>query len=124
MTIAATRVAALARVHHRLHLLDHQDTVEFRRYLQHLCEDLSAPAVPGVGDCAIVVEGANAEIPTVFAIPLGFIVNELVTNSAKYAKGHITVRFETTAPVIRSRCWTTGRDCRRALTPAHSKGLG
>ena len=49
------------------------------------------------GDCAIVVEGANAEIPTVSAIPLGFIVNELITNSAKYAKGNIIVRFETTS---------------------------
>ena len=27
---------------------------------------------------AIVVEGAKAEIPTTMAIPLGFIVNELI----------------------------------------------
>ena len=41
LTIAARRVAALGRVHRRLHLLDHQDHVEFKEYLQHLCEDLS-----------------------------------------------------------------------------------
>ena len=33
LTVAARRVAALGRVHHRLHLLDHQDHVEFRDYL-------------------------------------------------------------------------------------------
>ena len=41
LTIAAARVAALGRVHRRLHLLDHQDRVELKRYLEHLCEDLS-----------------------------------------------------------------------------------
>ena len=35
LTIAARRVAALGRVHRRLHLLDHQDHVEFKEYLQH-----------------------------------------------------------------------------------------
>ena len=98
LTIAAARVAALGRVHRRLHLLDHQEHVEFKRYLEHLCEDLSRLLCEESGDCAILVEGANTEIPTAFAIPLGFIVNELITNSAKYAKGNITVRFETTAP--------------------------
>ena len=114
LAMAAGRVAALGRVHRTLHLLDHQEHVEFKRYLEHLCEDLSRLLCEELGDCAVLVEGTNAEIPTVFAIPLGFIVNELITNSAKYAKGNITVRFETTAPaVIRFRCWMAGRDCRR-----------
>jgi two-component sensor histidine kinase len=97
LTIAASRVAALGRVHRRLHFLDHQDHVEFKRYLEHLCEDLSRLLCEQSGDCAILVEGTNDEIPTAFAIPLGFIVNELITNSAKYAKGNIIVRFETIA---------------------------
>ena len=41
LAIAAGRVAAVGRVHRRLHLLDHQDQVEFKRYLEDLCEDLS-----------------------------------------------------------------------------------
>jgi two-component sensor histidine kinase len=43
---------------------------------------------------AIVVEGEDIEIPTLLGIPLGFIVNELVTNSIKYGRGKITVRLE------------------------------
>ena len=41
LTVAAGRVASFARVHRRLHLLDHQASVEFKQYLQRLCEDLS-----------------------------------------------------------------------------------
>ena len=125
LAIAAGRVAALGRVHRTLHLLDHQDRVEFKRYLEHLCEDLSRLLCEESGDCAIVLEGPSAEIPTAFAIPLGFIVNELITNSAKYAKGNITVRFETGAP---GRHSLSVLDCGPGV-PAHfdpddSKGLG
>ena len=42
----------------------------------------------------IVVEGIEIKLPTVTGIPLGFIVNELITNAAKYGKGRITVRLE------------------------------
>src|SRR4029077_15479363 len=37
LTAAAGRVASFARVHQRLHGLDHQASVEFKRYLQQLC---------------------------------------------------------------------------------------
>ena len=59
LTIAARRVAALGRVHRRLHLLDHQDNVEFKEYLQHLCEDLSGLLFQEGSGYAIVVEGAD-----------------------------------------------------------------
>jgi two-component sensor histidine kinase len=42
----------------------------------------------------LAVEGIALEVPTAIGIPLGYIVSELVTNSAKYAKGKITVRLD------------------------------
>ena len=36
------------------------------------------------------------------AVPLGFIVNELITNAVKYAKSDVTVRIENTAPACYS----------------------
>jgi two-component sensor histidine kinase len=125
LKIAASRVAALGRVHRRLHLLDHQDHVAFKSYLEHLCEDLSRLLCGESGDCAILVEGANDEIPTAFAIPLGFVVNELITNSAKYARGNITVRFETTAPGCHSlSVLDDGPGLPADFDPAGTKGLG
>lgn len=38
-----------------------------------------------------VIEGTELQIPTAIAIPLGFIVFELITNSIRYAKGRIVV---------------------------------
>jgi two-component sensor histidine kinase len=125
LTIAARRVSALGRVHRRLHLLDHQDHVEFKEYLQHLCEDLSSLLVQESSGYAILVEGAQVEIPTTMAIPLGFIVNELITNSAKYAAGHVTVRIDATSPTDRSlSVLDDGPGLPAGFKPADSKGLG
>ena len=99
--------------------------MEFKQYLQQLCEDLSGLLFEGETDRTITVEAAKIDIPTVFAIPLAFIVNELITNSAKYARSNITVRLRQRRPsVIRYRYRMTGRDCRRGFDPAQGKGLG
>jgi chemotaxis protein methyltransferase CheR len=124
LTTAASRVAALGRVHHRLHLLDHLDRVEFKQYLTHLCEDLSRLLCEDTADCAIMVEGAGAEIPTATAIPLGFIVNELITNAVKYAKGNITVRFETSPAGHALSVGDEGPGLPAGFAPMRSKGLG
>jgi two-component sensor histidine kinase len=125
LMIAARRVAALGRVHRRLHLLDHQDSVEFREYLQHLCEDLSGLLIREGSGNAIVVEGAAVEIPTALAIPLGFIVSELITNSAKYAEGHLTVLIETMSARRHAlSVLDVGPGLPDGFIPADSKGLG
>ena len=125
LMIAARRVGSLARVHRRLHLLDHQDRVEFRAYLQNLCEDLSGLLFPEGSGYAIGVEGANVEIPTTLAIPLGFIVNELVTNSAKYAEGHVTVRIGAASPTDRYlSVIDDGPGLPAGFDPTKGKGLG
>jgi two-component sensor histidine kinase len=97
LTVAVNRVVAFGHVHRQLHLLDDRKTVEFTQYVQRLCKDLSSLLFRDPISHAIVVEGDACELPTALGIPLGFIVNELVTNSAKYAKGHIIVRIGTSA---------------------------
>ncbi|WP_084244223.1 sensor histidine kinase [Rhodoplanes sp. Z2-YC6860] len=125
LMIAARRVASLARVHRRLHLLDHQERVEFKVYLQNLCEDLSALLSQDGSGYAIVVEGADVEIPTTRAIPLGFIVNELVTNAAKYAEGHVTVRIEAASQADRRlSVIDDGPGLPAGFNPEHGNGLG
>jgi two-component sensor histidine kinase len=95
------------------------------RYLQQLCEDLSGLLLEGETDCTIIIEAAEIDIPTGFAIPLAFIVNELITNSAKYAKSNITVRLETT-PIIGHSLSVSddGPGLPEGFDPARSKGLG
>ena len=125
LTVAANRVASFGRVHHRLHLLDHQESVEFKEYLSGLCEDLSDLLFQGEAASPIVVEGAKIDIPTKFAIPLGFVVNEMITNAAKYAEGNIIVRLETDPTLGHALSVSDdGPGLPAEFDPARSKGLG
>lgn len=98
LTVAVNRIIAFGHVHRRLHLLDRQKTVEFKQYLEHLCEDLCSLLSCEMSADAIVVEGPSCTIPTTLGSPLGFIVSELITNSRKYGRGRIVVRLETPSP--------------------------
>jgi two-component system, sensor histidine kinase PdtaS len=125
LLIAARRVGALGRVHRRLHLLDHQKHVAFKRYLEDLCEDLAGLLLQTRTDCSIIVKAAEDQLPTALGIPLGFIANELITNSAKYACGNITVRFDTTSPGAHALSVSDdGPGLPTGFDPARSKGLG
>jgi two-component system, sensor histidine kinase PdtaS len=124
LTIAARRVAAFGRVHRWLHVLDHQRSVEFKPYLQNLCDELSDLLFPQGAGRAVVVAGTNVKLPTALGVPLGFIVSELITNSAKYAKGSITVRIERSAAAHLLSVSDGGPGLPPGFSPASSKGLG
>ncbi len=124
LSMAGSRVAALGRVHRRLHVLDHLETVEFKQYITRLCEDLSGMLFNDQPKHAIVVEGKDIEVPTLLGIPLGFIVNELVTNSAKYAKGTVTVRLESEPEGYSLSVLDEGPGLPQSFAPSGHKGLG
>jgi len=91
LTMAANRVATLARIHRHLHTLDDVKSVEFKLYLEKLCSDLFDMVSNETPERSISVEGTELNIPSVTAIPLGFIASELITNAIKYADGNVTV---------------------------------
>jgi two-component sensor histidine kinase len=125
LRIAAKRVAAFGRVHRRLHLLDHREIVELKQYVQRLCADLSELLFDGNIPHSLAVEGGEIEIPTRLGIPLGFIVNELITNAAKHATGEITVRVETTPEL--GHCLSVSNDgpaLPDGFDPGGGRGLG
>jgi two-component sensor histidine kinase len=124
LTIAANRVATLGRIHRHLHTLDNTETVEFRQYLETLCHDLADVASSGRSERSLVVEGTELQIPTVTAIPLGFIASELITNSIKYAKGRIAVRLQGTPKGCALSISDDGPGLPQGFNPAATKGLG
>lgn len=125
LTIAARRIAAFGRAHRWLHFLDHQERVELKQYLQHLCEDLSALLFPDRAAHAIAVEGDEFEMATGLGIPLGFIVNELITNAAKHTEGTIIVRLRTISPTgLSLSVLDDGPGLPVGFDPAGNKGLG
>ena len=126
LVVAANRVATIGRVHWRLHSFDGVQTVAFKQYLEDLCRDFSAMlSSEERPERVIVVEGTEIKLPTVTGIPLGFIVNELITNAAKYGKGRITVRLEPNPE--KGYALSVSNDgpvLPEGFDPAASKGLG
>lgn len=122
---AADRIEAFARVHRRLHLVDHEGKVEIKQHLQDLCTDLAGLLFVDQTKQTIVIESSTCELPTKLAVPISLIVNELITNSVKHAKSNITVRFESITPVSHSiSVADEGPGLPGGFDPANSKGLG
>ncbi len=88
----------IARIHEHLYRgAEPISTIEFGSYLRDLCRDLEASVV-GERDIVVSVDADAAELATDRVVSLALIVNELVTNAAKYAfvdrpGGQIRVTF-------------------------------
>jgi len=95
LAVAADRVIAVGSLHRHLHCVDGVERVAFKKYLEDLCRAwramLSSDDLPRQ---VIVIEGIELELSAVASISLGFVVNELITNAAKYGQGAITLRLE------------------------------
>lgn len=78
------RAQAVALAHDLLSGTEQAGTVQFADYLQSLCGNLD----PGRSGLTIEVDAAPIKIPIDRAVPAGLVVNELVTNSIKYAFGN------------------------------------
>ena len=125
LKIAADRVATVGNVHRRLHALDHVGSVELKQYLEDLCRDMNGIVLVKGKEKTLVVEGISLKIPTSTAIPLDFIVSELMTNSAKYAKGKITVCLGiNSSKGYALSVSDDGPGLPRGFDPKKSKGLG
>ena len=79
---AGGRIAAVARAHQRLYRGDDIDALDLGAYLRQVCSDIAA----SVPNCGIDVSAeAGVVIRTDRAVPAVLLVNELITNAAKYA---------------------------------------
>jgi two-component sensor histidine kinase len=85
---AAGRLRILARVHERLRLVPNTPRVDAAvnaaDFLGALCDDLR-PTLTALRGAALEVEAEAVPMAMAQAIPLGLIVNELVTNAVRHA---------------------------------------
>ncbi|HEV2044887.1 MAG TPA: histidine kinase dimerization/phosphoacceptor domain -containing protein, partial [Sphingomicrobium sp.] len=84
---AATRVAAVARVHRHFASSD-SDQVSALAFLRRLCADLS-----DICDTPIHVTGDEGDVPTTLILPIGLIANEFITNAVKHGGGRIGLTY-------------------------------
>jgi two-component sensor histidine kinase len=105
---AAARVAAIAAVHQQLHQSDDVGTVALDRYLVDLCQEIMAASSSSDQAWTIAVDADPLVIRTDLAVPLGLIVNELVTNAIQHSRpssrsGRVQIALKT-APDSFSIC--------------------
>ena len=91
---AGNRVLAVARVHRTFTInngsgISSTDRVPILAHLRTLCEELSS----SVGSEIRLESKDEIEVPKLQVLPIGLIVNELVTNAHKHAGHPITITF-------------------------------
>jgi two-component sensor histidine kinase len=125
LAVAANRVSMIARIHHRLHSYDGVQAIEFRKFLEEFARDFSAMLSSDERREQVLVEGIEINLPAATAIPLGFVVSELIANAAKYGNGRIAIRLQPDpAYGYALSVSNNGPALPEGFDPGASKGLG
>jgi len=75
----------MSLIHQNLYQSEHINDVDIEKYLKELVHYLSDIFYGGNKNIEVVVDARNIKFDIDTAIPLGLIVNELVSNAYKYA---------------------------------------
>ena len=99
-----TRVQAMALIHQKLYQNEDIGSVSFREYAQQLSTNL-ANLYASKGEVKVNIEGSDATLDIDTAIPVGLILNELISNAFKYAfketgQGELNVKLKENEPGI------------------------
>ena len=110
------RVISMALIHEELYKGDKIDTLEFGSYLRKLTADLFGSYNIGNKDISFKLNLEQVDLDMDTAIPLGIIVNELVSNSFKHAfpagKGEIQINLlRTKNSASKSDIPVSDKDC-------------
>jgi two-component system, sensor histidine kinase PdtaS len=125
LAVAADRVAMIARIHHRLHSYGGAQVIEFRKFLEDFGRDFSAMLSSDQRPEQVLVEGIELDLPAATAVPLGFIVSELIANAAKYGGGRITISLQPDPKFgYALSVSNNGPALPEGFDPGASKGLG
>jgi PAS domain S-box-containing protein len=79
------RIDSMALIHEKLYQSEDLDRVDFPEYIQELASNLYYSYEAGSKDIALTINVDNVQLGIDTAIPCGLIINELVSNSLKYA---------------------------------------
>jgi two-component sensor histidine kinase len=80
-----TRVKAMALIHQKLYQNDDLSVIEMQGYIESLINSIQSVFRKGGHQINISIEAEGVELDIDRAIPIGLILNELVSNSFKYA---------------------------------------
>ncbi len=105
------RVRSMALIHQQLYGTESLERIELGTYASQLLESLRGALSPRA---RVEVRAAPVEVSVETAVPLGLILNELLTNAFKYG-------VQSTAATLPERRRHTGPDC-DVLLEIHAEG--
>ncbi|WP_436517110.1 tetratricopeptide repeat-containing sensor histidine kinase [Ekhidna sp. To15] len=97
-----SRVKAMSLIHQKLYQTDDLSEISFEEYAQQLIDQLSALYKRDGLELEKTIDAKDIRLDIDTAIPLGLILNELISNSFKYAfnemkKGELQISLERTS---------------------------
>jgi two-component sensor histidine kinase len=95
------RVYAMAAIHESVHQSEKLSEIDFKAYLNKLSQMLSQTYSVDLGKVAFQIDTPELSLAIDNANPLGLVLNELITNSLKYAfpddrNGKISIKVDIT----------------------------
>jgi len=123
---ACTRVMTIAQLHDRLWRADEVQAVNLVAFMDEVCNQIRASAIPGH---TLRWDVTPVMLATDQAVPLALIVNELVTNAFKYAyngrEGTVHLTILLSGPKrLRLTVWDNGNGLPKGTETPNSKSLG
>jgi two-component sensor histidine kinase len=90
--VAARRLSSVARAHEHIYTSTEVQTVNVRRYLERLADDLQ-DLLPEGEASKVVVTSPDLELSSARIVAIGLVVNELVTNAVKHGANQVAIDF-------------------------------
>ncbi|MFK7924051.1 MAG: sensor histidine kinase [Bacteroidia bacterium] len=108
------RVQSMALIHQKLYQRDNLAAIEMKDYLSNLGQSLISTFAAEPGNIDFQVDMQSLELDVDTAVPIGLIVNELLTNSLKYAfregeKGIMGISLQKSGPKLHLSVWDNGQ---------------
>jgi PAS domain S-box-containing protein len=122
------RIRAMALVHESMYRSDGFAGVQFKEYLQNLCEMLIHAYTDNLGKITLHITGEAGYLKLNLALPLGLIFNELLTNSIIHAfkseQGNILIDLHEENSVLSIAVQDDGTGLPQEIDPLTSNTFG
>ena len=124
-----SRLQAMILVHEQLYRASHLDRIEFGEYIRRLTDEMVRSYESAAGAFELEVTTEPVSLPIETALPLGMIVNELVTNAFKHAhpeggSGRIEIGLEQAGNELKIRVADDGQGIPDSVDFEHPETFG
>lgn len=123
------RIASISSIYERLYLSEDLETVDLGSYIESLAASIFAAYEIDQGRIKLDVSGDQIHTNTKKTVPLGLILNELISNSLKYAfpgnrKGRLKIRLAARDGSVALTVEDDGVGYPKSLDPSTSDSMG